>query len=339
MYKKLLPSVLLLVAFLHSAQASDSVSCSGSPRLQAPLAVSLIPEAVKPVGSKIRFCSYNIQDFTDGLGDGSNRTPALARTQARHAAGLIRSINPDVVVMQEIENGESVAMLNESFRKPYPLAYVARFGSGTQRKDKLNIALLSRVPIANLREIDFEYMDGNWCPVRGVLSFTIPAGKGHRFLVYAVHLKSNFGERARNIAMRESAMRLIRKDADYLVKKNPGIQWEVMVLGDMNVDPDDWQFKKDTTLAPLADWHDLWLGRSLSERATVPTRHGNPMLEFPPACFDRFIVSPGLKLEPWVAGEPVRLLRGVNTDDITAVPGLGRDHISDHYPVYLDIWR
>ena len=339
MHTKFISVVLLLAAIPPGSQASDLIACSGAIRIQAPLAVHLAPDKVQAIGSKIRFCTYNIQDFSDGFNDASNRTPALARGQARDAAGLIRAVNPDVVVMQEVENGESLAMLNGSFHKPYPLAYVARFGFGEQRKDKLNIALLSRVRIGNLREIDFEYMEGDRCPVRGVLSFTIPAGEGHRFLVYAVHLKSNFGEQARNIAMREGAMRLVRKDADAFMKKNPGVQWEVLVLGDMNVDPDDAQFRKDTTLAPFADWHDLWRGRSLSERVTVPTRHGNPMLEFPPACFDRFIVSPSLKVEPWTVGEPMRLLRGVDTADVNTLPGVDSRHVSDHYPAYLDVWR
>lgn len=339
MHKRSILVVLLFAAFLPYSPASEPATCSGSPRIQAPLAVNLVPRDVHPVGSKIRFCSYNIQDFTDGIDDAGNRTPALARGQARDAAGLIRGINPDVVVMQEVENGDVVALLNGSFHKPYPLAYVARFGFGTQRKDKLNIALLSRVPIENLRELDFEYMEGDWCPVRGALSFTIPAGGGHCFLVYAVHLKSNFGEWARNTAMRENAMRLIRKDADRFMKKASDIQWEVMVLGDMNVDPDSRYFSRDPSLAPFADWHDLWRGRPLAERVTVPTRHGDPMLEFPPACFDRFIVSPSLKVEPWTVGDPARVPRGVDTENVSTLPGINRNHVSDHYPVYLDVWR
>ncbi len=47
----------------------------------------------------------------------------------------------------------------------------------------------------------------------------------------------------------------------------------------------------DPSLKPLSDWKDLWRGRPLAERTTLPTRYGDPKLEFPPACFDRLFAS------------------------------------------------
>ena len=157
-------------------------------------------------------------------------------------------------------------------------------------------------------------------------------------LVYVVHLKSNWGVRKRNIAQRHHAMQLMRKDADYIVGRYPKYQWEIVVLGDMNVDPAAEQFADDPSLDPVKDWIDLWKGVPLAERITIPTRHGDRTREYDSATFDRIIGSNALAEKPWKAGTPVSIQLGVNTKNVFASPGED-DHVSDHYPVYVDIVR
>ena len=221
--------------------------------------------------------------------------------------------------------------------KPYPFACITRFGSGNEAR-LLNIGVLSRVPIAGLRELDFSAMKGQGRPPRGALNFYLDLGDGRRLLVYGVHLKSNFGNRYKNISQRINALDLVRKDAEAIRRKNPDITWEVLVLGDMNVDPDAPEFERDPTLRPLKDWVDLWHGRPLAERITLPTRYGDPALVFPPATFDRFVVSPELREKPWVAGAPGVIQEGVDTQNVLTLPG-EKNHVSDHYPVWVDVVR
>ena len=82
---------------------------------------------------------------------------------------------------------------------------------------------------------------------------------------------------------------------------------------------------------------DLWAGRPLEERITIPARRGDPDLEFPSACFDRMIVSPALTRAPWKVGKIEVLPRGVDTENVFSRVGENEIHASDHYPVYVDI--
>jgi len=91
----------------------------------------------------------------------------------------------------------------------------------------------------------------------------------HKLLIYGVHLKSNFGEAEVNIARRQAGLEWMRKDVEERVKNEPEIQWEIMVAGDMNVDPEGEGFEQDTSLEPVVDWIDLWIGTPLPERTTA----------------------------------------------------------------------
>lgn len=293
--------------------------------------------AVQPVGSRLRLATYNIQDFQDGINDGTNRTPERAARHAELAADIIAEINPDVLVLQEMEGPGAVALLQTRLPRPYPLAYVTDFSNQGNRP--LNIGVLSRVPILGVRTVDFGLTEGPGRPPRGALSFVVPLDDERRMLVYGVHLKSNFGDATRNPSKRYHVLNVIAEDAVLTRRLFPQYLWEAVILGDMNVDPDDPQFADDPSLKPLAEWHDLWRGRPLPERVTVPTRYGDPALEFPPCAFDRVFASPEMIEAPWVIGAPISLQRGVDTQNVFTVGGENDIHVSDHYPVYMDIER
>jgi endonuclease/exonuclease/phosphatase family metal-dependent hydrolase len=316
--------------------AAEEFELMGRPRIQAPVRAVWSTRGLQAPESHLRICTYNIENFTDGL-HGDTRPVAGAKRQARRAAGILQEIQPGIVVIQEIENFKALKMLNQYLDPPFPIGYVTRFAEDRKEKEKLNIAVLSRYPLQGVREIDFSPLEGDGRPPRGALSFYVELGRRHKLLVYAVHLKSNWGERDRNRAKRRHAMTLLRADAESVLKRYPDFRWEVMITGDMNVDPDAPAFEDDPTLSPFSDWIDLWHGQPAESRVTLPTRHGDPMREFPPVAFDRFVVSQELSRPPWVAALPRALPKGVDTRDVRAEPGRSLFHVSDHYPVYLDL--
>ena len=328
---------LLLAGFSLTAWA-DEFTYKGEPRREAPAPAWSRPDETSKPGDLIRVAAYNIEHFTDAVGDGPDRTPERLSRQARMAAELIQEINPQVVLLMEIENATSLAALNQALTTPFPVGYVTQLGNGAPDEQKLNLAVLSRLPLAEVAEVDFGPLNGPGRPTRGYLRAVLDLGEGHRLAVYAVHLKSNFGYRPRNVAQRQGTMKLIAEDAAALAASDPAVTWEMLVAGDTNVDPEQPEFAGDASLKPLKEWRDLWRGRPLAERTTVPTRYGDPALEFPPACFDRLFASPELTRKPWQAGEPQALARGVETRRVIAKPGEG-NHISDHYPVYVDLTR
>lgn len=342
--------VVSLIAFLALSLAGPGCrtpappaapSTSGMYDPPTPVTVAHASPLQAP-GERIRVCTYNIQDFTDGEDDGYMRTQAVSSRQADTAARIINQINPDVIVLEEIENDTVLQELNERLDPPFPVAYVTRFGD-RGRGTKRNIGALSRFPFLKVSELDFEEVEASVHLARGSLVFVVDLGSDHLLLVYAVHLKSNFGKEEgkgeANIAKRQEALRLVRRHADTVMRTNTSKQWEVIVAGDMNVDPELEAFKTDESLKPFEDWDDLWRGRPLPDRITIPTRYGDPALQYDGACFDRMIVSPGLQKKPWTVGQIQVLQRGVDTENVFTQAGQNELHASDHYPVFVDILR
>lgn len=332
--------MIVFALFLSTAgfsTAEEPLAFTGYSRIELPQPLSLNMAVARPVGDRIRICSYNAENFCDGINDGTNATPAMAEKHAHGVASLLDEINPDIVVLEEMENIVALKRLNDALKTPYPIAFITRFASSWGEEQKLNIAVLSRVPLAGLRELDFGMFKGRGRPPRGMLNFFVELGQGRRLLVYGVHLKSNFGDRVKNEFQRLSAMKILRADADGMLSRYPQNEWEVLVMGDTNVDPEDPQFAKDPTFRPMRGWVDLWRGRPLAERTTLPTRHGDPALEFPSVTFDRFFASTNLVAAPWKVDEPQVLQRGVDTKSVFTLPGQGEFHVSDHYPIYVDI--
>lgn len=331
-------SYALLVAALVATARAEEFTFTGTARTESPVLAWSEPGALPVAGDRLRVAAYNIEHFTDGRGDGPDRTAERVQQQARGAAALLNEIQPQVLLLMEVESTQSLAVLNAHLQPPFPVAYITRLGDGSSDDQKMNLAILSRLPVAAATEVDFGPLQGPGRPTRGFLRAELDLGASHRLVLYAVHLKSNFGHRPRNIAQRQSTLEMIAEDARKLAASDPSVKWEMLVAGDTNVDPELPEFAGDPSLKPLKDWKDLWRGRPLAERTTVPTRYGDPALEFPPACFDRLFASPGLTEAPWKAGAPQTLPRGVDTRRVNSLPGEG-EHISDHYPVYVDLLK
>ncbi|HMO50002.1 MAG TPA: hypothetical protein PKE26_04140 [Kiritimatiellia bacterium] len=289
--------------------------------------------------NRLRVAFYNIEMFFDGIRDGKHRDEAVARNQARGAGELIDEIGADILLIAEIENERALGYLNEALENPYPKGYIVQFGTGGSRREKMNIALLTRYRPESVHEIDFGPLTGEGRPTRGIFRAVFDLGDGHALLVYASHLKSNWGKKMRNYSQRYHAMHLLRDDAARMVAAQPERQWEMVLLSDVNTDPLLPEFADDPTLRVLSDWHDLWLEHPDSATIiTVPTRYGDPAKEFPPALFDRVLVNPGLREAPWTVSLPGLIPHGVETGNVQVLPGHGA-HISDHYPVFIDIER
>ena len=289
-------------------------------------------------GDQIRVCTYNIQDFWEGVDD-SRRTWEHARRQARVAGRIIDEINADLLILQEFESAEMVRILNDTLERPFAAGYVTSFGSGLGRMNKLNLAVLSRFPLRDVTELDFTPMNGPGRPTRGLMRFELDLNEEITLLVYNLHLKANWGDQQRNISQRHNALTLLRQDwAAWVTAQEEGTEWEILIGGDFNIDPEHASFAGDPSVRPLNDLVDLWAGRPLAERITIPTRYGVPDLVFPAVAFDRFYVSEGLTEGPWVVGQPYVLSKGVNIEDVRVVAGEDETTASDHYPVFLDLY-
>ena len=313
----------------------------------ARLSPVLSPEDGTPaaaVPERLRVATYNLEHFTDGRRDGPERTPEVFMTHARDAAAIIAEADPDVLVLQEIENGRALEYLNAQFERPYDYVYISKLRQPSGEKERLNLALLSRLRPRNVRQLGFVQLGGKSRPTRGALAAEFDLGDDSRLLVYDVHLKSNYGEAPRNQAQRAIALHHIAADVVSEKLQNDPDPTSVLILGDTNVDPDNEAFAADPSLEPLAgSFVDLWRGRPIEERTTIPTRQagpeGDPLLVFPPAAFDRIFASKNLAANgPWRVSPPQTIQKGTDTANNLTQPGLN-GHVSDHHLAYVDLTR
>jgi endonuclease/exonuclease/phosphatase family metal-dependent hydrolase len=304
----------------------------------------LAPEPDTPapaIPDRIRVATYNIERFTDARRDGPERTPERFIAQARGAAAIIAEANPDILLLQEVENRRVLEFLNDQFEAPYPYIYITRLRRSSGVQEPLNLGLLSRLRPRRVRQLGFHDLAGPGSPARGALAAAFHLEYESPLLVYNIHLKSNYGEAPRNQTQRAIALHHIAADAVAETLQNHPFPTATLILGDTNVDPDTPQFADDPSLAPLAGaFDDLWLGRPLEERTTIPTRQaGDTNLVFPPSAFDRVFASRNLTGgSTWRVSSPVALQKGAATHDNTILPGVD-GHVSDHYLVYVDLVR
>jgi endonuclease/exonuclease/phosphatase family metal-dependent hydrolase len=296
------------------------------------------------VPGRIRIATYNLENFTDGRNDDPDRTPAIFVAHARAAAAIIAEADPDILMLEEIENGRVLEFLNDQLTNSYPYIYISKLHQSSGAREKLNLAMLSRLSPVRVRQLDFHDLAGAGRPTRGSISAEFDLGDGSNLLVYGIHLKSNFGEAPRNQAQRAIALHHIAADVIAETFASLPRPTSIVILGDTNVDPDTPEFAADPSLEPLAgSFADLWRGRPIAERNTIPTRQAGPNgdtnLVFPPSAFDRVFVSRNLtSAGPWKALPPQTLQKGTDTNDNLTPPGVN-GHVSDHHLTYVDLAR
>ena len=340
LYALLLVAAALLLGLL--AQPKPGLRIERLKPVLAPAADAPAPA----VPERIRIATYNLEHFTDGRNDGPERTPEVFMTHARDAAAIIAEADPDVLVLQEIENGRALEFLNDQFDDPYPYVYISKLRQSSGEKERLNLALLSRLRPYNVRQLGFYNLGGKGRPARGSLAAEFDLGGDSSLLVYDIHLKSNFGEAPRNQAQRAIALHHIAADvvAETFQNALATNATYAVILGDTNVDPDTEAFAADPSLEPLAGaFVDLWRGRPIEERATIPTRQpgetGDPLLVFPPSAFDRIFASKNLAADgPWRVSPPRTIQKGTDTANNLTPPGVN-GHVSDHHIAYVDLLR
>jgi endonuclease/exonuclease/phosphatase family metal-dependent hydrolase len=262
---------------------------------------------------QIRITTWNLEWFPNG--SAKEASAEQQNQRIKEAADVLRPINPDIVLLQEVRDYDACARLGEAiapgiyhvvvcsaFKEPY------QSGLGKQQ-----VAILSKY-----------YAQAEWSerwksvnrvdPPRGFAFAWFKIGNAD-IGVYSVHLKSNLithgdkeAETAKNIRKREVAIvQLVTHIHDVIGATIPTIK-AIVIGGDFNTNHDQEMFAAERTLESLADagYQNGFEGLALSERVTHPANHG-----FPDATFD-FIFAKGLT---------------------AAQPTVTRTNASDHWPV------
>ena len=196
--------------------------------------------------SGLTIMSYNVENLFDDVRDGTEYrefdpgrgkwTGESFRLRVQAVSEVIRKSTaggPDILLLQEIENGNALRVLVEQGMRGMGYAWhvlVPKKGLAA------NVAIASRVPIARIRT----HAVGPWkdgAAVRDILEAQIEIS-GHTLYIFNNHWKSKTeGARATEPSRRESASVLARRIGEILAR-DPAA--DIVAAGDMNEGVDEY---------------------------------------------------------------------------------------------------
>jgi endonuclease/exonuclease/phosphatase family metal-dependent hydrolase len=245
--------------------------------------------------TKVRITTWNLEWFPNG--SAHEATPEVQVQRIAAAADVLRPINPDIILLQEVRDYDACARLGEAIAPGiYHVAICSAFREPFQSGlGKQQVAILSKYQAQAAWAEPWKSMNGV-DPPRGFAFAWFKIGS-EEIGVYSLHLKSNLithgdreAETAKNIRKREVAItQLLAHVHDVVGTTMPSIKGTV-IGGDFNTNHDQEMFAAERTLDSLADagYQSGFEGLPLSERVTHPGTHG-----FPDATFD-YVFAKGL---------------------------------------------
>jgi endonuclease/exonuclease/phosphatase family metal-dependent hydrolase len=217
---------------------------------------SALGESTEP--TKIRITTWNLEWFPSGS---AKEAPVEQQNQRiKEAADVLRPINPDIILLQEVRDYDACSRLGEAiapgiYHVAICSAFREPFHSGLGRQQ---VAILSKYQAQAAWSEPWKSMNGI-DPPRG-FAFAWFKIENQDIGVYSVHLKSNLithgdreAETAKNIRKREVAIaQLLTHIHDVIETTMPTIKG-VVIGGDFNTNHDQAMFAAERTLDSLAD--------------------------------------------------------------------------------------
>jgi endonuclease/exonuclease/phosphatase family metal-dependent hydrolase len=266
--------------------------------------------------ASVRVTTWNLEWFPNGK---PKELPLAEQTiRIKAAADVLRPLNPDIILLEEVKDYDACARLAEAIApRTYQVAICSAFREPfTPGFGKQQVAILAKVPAQAAWMETWKSMEGV-DPPRG-FAFAWFKINGADIGVYAVHLKSNLimkGDKAaeaqKNIRKREVAIdQLLNHIHAVIAPSIPAVK-SFVVGGDFNTNLDQADFAAEQTLVKFsaAGFRNVFEGAPVLQRITHPG--SGP---YPDATFDYLFTS------NLVAGHP----------QITP------SKASDHYPVTCD---
>jgi endonuclease/exonuclease/phosphatase family metal-dependent hydrolase len=164
-----------------------------------------------PEPAKVRVTTWNLEWFPNG--SAHEATPEVQAQRIAAAADVLRPINPDIILLQEVRDYEACTRLGEAIAPGmYHVAICSGFKEPFQSGlGKQQVAILSRYQAQAAWAEPWKSMNGV-DPPRG-FAFAWFKIENENIGVYSVHLKSNLinhgnreAETAKNIQKREVAI-------------------------------------------------------------------------------------------------------------------------------------
>ena len=233
-----------------------------------------------PEPTKVRIRTWNLEWFPNG--SAHEAAPEVQTQRIAAAADVLRPINPDIILLQEVRDYDACARLGEAIAPgTYHVAICSAFKEPFQSGlGKQQVAILSKYQAQAAWAERWKSMSGV-DPPRGFAFAWFKIGN-QDISVYSVHLKSNLithgdreAETAKNIRKREVAIaQLLTHVHDVVGTTMPSVKG-VVIGGDLNTNHDQEMFTTERTLDSPADagYQNGFEGLPLPQRVTHPGTH------------------------------------------------------------------
>ena len=265
--------------------------------------------------AQFRITTWNLEWFPNG--HAKEAPPAEQEKRVRAAADVLRTLNPDIILLQEVRDYDTAFRLGEAIKPgAYQVAICSAFKEPFQAGlGRQQVVILAKEPAQAAWAEPWKSMQGV-DPPRG-FAFAWFKIKGADIGVYCVHLKSNLimrgdkaAEEKKNIRKREVAAQQILAHAQSVVARAMPMVQSIIVGGDFNTNTDE--FAAETT---FAKFEESGFSNCMDEiprllRVTHPGGHG-----YPDTTFD-YLLARGATL---------------------GRPQITRSRASDHLPVTCDV--
>ena len=242
---------------------------------------------------EISVTTWNLQWFPSGSSKGI-ATPEVESKRISDAAEVLRKLDSDIIVLQEVRDYEVCEALAKAIDPKYQVLVCSAFKSGFGGSRGLQqVAILSKYPAQSCWSEDWKTF-GKVDPPRG-FAFAHIQIDGKDIAVYGVHLKSNLimgGDKFKttqlNILKRELAAEQVLAHSSELPKVLGQDFEAVIVAGDFNTNKDQMDFASEKTLQTFEEngFTSGFENIPLFQRVTLPSKG-----RYPDATFDYIFVK------------------------------------------------
>lgn len=207
---------------------------------------------------------WNLEWFP---GRSPNSTPEAQQKHMEAAQKVLKQINPDIFMAEEIGDWDSFVKLVSVVPKLNVQTVSAfKYGTSIARQQE---AIASTLPANSTWSEPWKKAEAN--PPRGMAFAALTLPNGKLLFVYCVHLKANGGDAPPNLAKREdSAKQIVAHVADmekiYKAYKVLG----TIIGGDFNTNLENAEWKNEKTIPTLeeAGFYNTWTGVKPEQRLT-----------------------------------------------------------------------
>lgn len=282
-----------------------------------------LAQAASAQSERITIAAYNLENFFDVFDNPYTEdegTDVKPRREVRALAQAIRELDPDVLGINEVENGHVIEAMIEQFLPDERYDYVAVPESNSGRG--IRNGIVSRLPIESVTSYRWQTLDAKDTHgrdhrfARDLLHAKLRIDDDTTLDVFVVHLKSKRdGENdPKSVNWRTAEARRIHAILSGMLEEDPDRL--IALIGDFNSNPGDPAM--ETLLADNNAGEPILI--DLLAEIPMPQRITLPSTRYPNTVFDYILVSPALAAR-YVPGSAMVMQQGPLTRG------------SDHLPV------